>query len=49
MVHIVYTWRRKKIKYVKVDPKKLMGKKIIDGKWPAMKGYTAPKSVEVED
>jgi len=49
MVHIVYTWRRKKIKYVKVDPKKLIGKKIIDGKWPAMKGYTAPKSVEIED
>ncbi len=49
MVHIVYTWRRKKIKYVKVDPKKFVGKKIVDGKWPAMKGYTAPKSVEIED
>ena len=46
MVHVVYTWRRKKIKYVKIDPSKLVGKKIIDGKWPAMKGYTPPKVVE---
>jgi alpha-L-rhamnosidase len=34
MVHIVYTWRREKIKYVKVDPSKLKSKKIIDEKWP---------------
>ena len=43
MVHIVYTWRRQKIKYVKIDPSKLMSKEIINGKWPAMKGYKAPK------
>ena len=36
MVHIVYTWRREKIKYVKIDPSKLKLKKIIDGKWPLM-------------
>jgi len=23
MIHIVYTWRRQRIKYVKVDPSKL--------------------------
>ncbi len=33
MVHIVYTWRRQKIKYVKIDPTKLMGKKI-ENAWP---------------
>jgi len=49
MVHIVYTWRRKKIKYVKIDPSKLIGKKITDMKWPPMKGYTAPTGAEVSN
>ncbi len=49
MVHIVYTWRRERIKYVKVDPSKLIGKKIVNKQWPPMKGYTAPKSGEVSD
>ena len=47
MVHVVYTWRRKKIKYVKIDPSKLQGIKIVDGKWPTLKGYEAPKGGEV--
>lgn len=34
MVHIVYTWRRQMIKYVKIDPAKLIGKKIENGLWP---------------
>lgn len=34
MVHVVYTWRREKIKYVKIDPNKLIMKKIVDEKWP---------------
>lgn len=34
MVHIVYTWRREKIKYVKVDPSKLKMKEIIYEQWP---------------
>lgn len=34
MVHIVYTWRREKIKYVMVDPSKIKGEEIIDEKWP---------------
>ena len=44
MVHVVYTWRRQKIKYVKIDPSKLIMKKIQNGKWPQMKGYKAPGS-----
>jgi alpha-L-rhamnosidase len=35
MVHIVYTWRRKKIKYLLIDPSKLEMVKIEDGVWPA--------------
>lgn len=36
MVHIVYTWRRKKIKYVKVDPSKLVMKPIKNEQWPGI-------------
>lgn len=49
MVHVVYTWRRQKIKYVKIDPSKLIGKKIVNGKWPEMKGYKAPQATEASD
>ena len=34
MVHIVYTWRRERIKYVKIDPSKLERVKIVQGLWP---------------
>lgn len=34
MVHIVYTWRRERIRHVVVDPSKLMLKKIENGQWP---------------
>jgi len=34
MVHIVYTWRRERIKYVKIDPSKLKLKEIKNEKWP---------------
>lgn len=46
-VHIVYTWRRQRIKYVQIDPKKLKLKEIKNGEWPAMAGYTAPKAGEI--
>jgi alpha-L-rhamnosidase len=42
MVHIVYTWRRQKIKYVKVDPSKLKLTEIKNGIWP---GATQVKAV----
>ena len=34
LVHIVYTWRRERIKHVVVDPANLVLKKIRNGKWP---------------
>jgi len=34
MVHILYTWKRKKMKHVVVDPNKLTLTPIVDGKWP---------------
>jgi alpha-L-rhamnosidase len=36
MVHIVYTWRRERIKYVKIDPSKLVWKEIKNGNWPGV-------------
>lgn len=38
-VHIVYTWHRKKIKYVEIDPAKLKLEKITNGIWPAQVGW----------
>lgn len=34
MIHVVYTWRREKIAYAKIDPKKLKTKPIEFEKWP---------------
>lgn len=34
LVHITYTWRRKKINYVVIDPKSLVLIDIRNGKWP---------------
>lgn len=33
-VHVVYTWRRERIKYVKIDPSKLKLKQIKNEVWP---------------
>ncbi|MNQ38417.1 hypothetical protein D3C85_519940 [compost metagenome] len=48
MVHIVYTWRREKLKYVKVDPSKLVSLPIKNGVWPGEEGkvVTAVKAEE---
>ncbi len=34
MVHVVYTWRRERIKYVKIDPTRLKSKPIVNEVWP---------------
>lgn len=34
LVHIVYTWRRERVKHVVVDPSRLELKPIIEEKWP---------------
>jgi alpha-L-rhamnosidase len=46
MVHIVYTWRRQKIKYVKVDPSKLKLKLIRDEQWPGFTPVVTKPSVD---
>ncbi len=34
LVHLTYTWKRQRVRHLVIDPKKLQGKPIIDGKWP---------------
>ncbi|MDR7212534.1 sialidase family protein [Flavobacterium piscis] len=48
MVHIVYTWRRQKLKYVKVDPSKLVAVPIKNGIWPGQDGVEV-KAVKAEE
>ncbi|GAB4018684.1 sialidase family protein [Spirosoma koreense] len=47
LVHVIYTWRRQKIKHAVIDPKKLTLKPIENGIWPQLAGYTAPIAKEI--
>lgn len=44
MVHIVYTWRRERVKYIKIDPSKLELKPIVNEQWPGQKIATSKPS-----
>lgn len=49
MVHIVYTWRRQRIKYVKIDPRKLVSLPIKNGIWPGAKEQVVTPTVNEEE
>lgn len=49
MVHIVYTWRRERIKYVKIDPSKLVALPIKKGIWPGNKNKEVTPTVNQEE
>lgn len=34
MVHVTYTWKRKLIKHVVIDPAKIMSRPLSDEVWP---------------
>jgi predicted neuraminidase len=34
LVHVTYTWERKRIKHVVIDPAKLTLRPIVGGEWP---------------
>lgn len=36
LVHILYTWRRQKVRHVIVDPTKLYSEPMTDGNWPGL-------------
>lgn len=38
LVHATYTWKRRRIKHVVIDPQALATRHIVDGRWPAAGG-----------
>lgn len=34
MVHTTYTWKRRRVRHVTIDPAKLQLTSIVDGAWP---------------
>ena len=44
LVHVTYTWRRRSIKHVVIDPGKLEPRDFVDGRWPAPRMMTIIRS-----
>ena len=34
LVHVTYTWRRRSVRHVVIDPAQLVGRDLVDGAWP---------------
>ena len=34
LIHITYTWNRKQIKHVVIDPEKIISRSFLNGEWP---------------
>jgi predicted neuraminidase len=34
LVHVTYTYHRRRVKHVVIDPKRIEGKEIDGGRWP---------------
>lgn len=49
MIHVVYTWRRERIKYVKIDPSKLVSLPIKKGIWPGNNNKNTTPTVNQEE
>ena len=49
LVHAVYTWRREKIKYVKIDPNKLNREEIVSLDWPGIEKKESDKPLIHEE
>ncbi len=39
LVHTTYTWKRRKVRHVVIDPKKMKLMPIVDGKWPGLEPW----------
>ena len=46
LIHVIYTWRRQKIKHAVIDPAKMKAIPIENGVWPALEGYAVPVAKE---
>ena len=34
LVHVTYTWKRKRVKHAVIDPARLVARDMADGEWP---------------